>query len=178
MSDGLRAATSPTGGSDATTTVSVALAAVLILLMFPGGARALRRQGRRRRVRAGPGAAGWAWDELTDTAVDHGVRVRDTETPRELVARLEQLNGLVYPPAGDPGAALRRLLVAAERQRFGRPGAASAGASAALAADLDQVTRAIHAGASWPERIRAIVLPASLRRPSRVARNETLPADA
>ena len=178
VSDGLRAATSPTGGSDATTTVSVALAAVLILLMFPGGARALRRQGRRRRVRAGPGAAGWAWDELTDTAVDHGVRVRDTETPRELVARLEQLNGLVYPPAGDPGAALRRLLVAAERQRFGRPGAASGGASAALAADLDQVTRAIHAGASWPERIRAIVLPASLRRPSRVARNETLPADA
>ncbi|WP_166789718.1 hypothetical protein, partial [Cryobacterium fucosi] len=74
---------------------------------------------------------------------------------------------------------LRRLLVAAERQRFGRPGGDAPGAaSAGLAADLDQVTRAIHAGAPVPVRIRAIVLPASVRKPSRVARNESLPADA
>lgn len=176
---GLRAATAQTGDVDGARTVSAALAAVLILLMLPGGARALRRQGRRRRVRAGPGAAGWAWDELADTAVDHGTRVRDTETPRELVARLELLPGLDSPPTGDPVDALRRLLVAAERHRFGRPGADMPGeVSAGLVADLDQVTRAIHAGASWPVRIRAIVLPASLRRPSRVARNESLPVDA
>ncbi|TFD77770.1 transglutaminase TgpA family protein, partial [Cryobacterium fucosi] len=121
-SDALRAATAQTGDSAAARTLAAVLAAVLIVLMLPGGARALRRQVRRRRVRAGPGGGGWAWDEVTDTAVDHGVLVRDTETPRELAARLELLPGLSHPPAGYPADALRRLLVAAERQRFGRPG--------------------------------------------------------
>ena len=176
---GLGAADSSTGDNALTRTVSAALAALVLLLILPAAARMLRRQRRRRRVGAGPGAAACAWDELVDTAVDHGVRVRDTETPRELAARLELLPGLV--PAGEEEAvgALRRLLVAAERQRFGRPGTGQPGEVAAgLVRDLDAVIHAIHAGARGPVRIRALVLPASLRMPARTARNETVPADA
>ena len=179
LTNGLRSATAPTGDSGASRTLTAVLAAILVLLMLPGGTRAVRRQVRRRRVRTAPGGAGWAWDELTDTAVDHGVRVRDTETPRELAARLELVPGLAHPPAGDPADALLRLLVATECLRFGRPGAGTPGESSAeLAADLVQVTRAIHFAAPVPVRIRAILLPASVRRPSRAARNESLPADA
>ncbi|MDJ0322218.1 DUF3488 and transglutaminase-like domain-containing protein [Cryobacterium sp. PH31-AA6] len=176
---GLGAADSSTGDDALTRTVSAALAALVLLLILPAVARMLRRQRRRRRVGAGPGAAAWAWDELVDTAVDHGVRVRDTETPRELAARLEVLPGLVLAGEEDAVGALRRLLVAAERQRFGRPGTDQHGEVAAgLVRDLDAVIRAIHAGARGPARIRALVLPASLRMPARAARNETVPADA
>jgi transglutaminase-like putative cysteine protease len=177
--DGRQAAASPTVDSAGTRTASAVLAAILLMLMLPGAVRALRRQGRRRRSRAGPGRAAWAWDELIDTAVDHGVRVRDTETPRELAARLQLLPGLIPEGEDDAAGALGRLLVAAERQRFGPPGAATTDdGTADVAGDLDQVTRAIHAGEPGPVRIRAIVLPASLWRPSRAARNETVPADA
>lgn len=143
------------------------LALVLAVLLAPGGTRAIRRARRRYRIRSGRGGPADAWAELCDTAIDHGVRVSDTETPRELVARLSTLPGLAGGPGADPssdgGAALERLLVATERHRYDRPGRGEAPeAGAALADDLDRVIRTIHSGADRPARWRATALPASL----------------
>lgn len=162
--------------------VGLSLFLALAVLLAPGVVRALRRAGRSRRLRSGRGGAADAWAELTDTALDHGVPVRDTETPRELAGRVALLPGLSGPQgpqaeaqAEPAAAALERLLVAAERHRYARPGAERPEPGPALAEDLDTVIRAVRAGAEPRTRILASLLPASLwhavlwRRDSRTA---------
>ncbi|TFD77595.1 transglutaminase domain-containing protein [Cryobacterium sp. Sr8] len=147
------------------------LALVLALLLTPGVVRLARRLRRRRRILSGSGGPADAWAELADTAVDHAVRVRGTETPRELAGRLALrpglsgagLSGRGSPGAGsDAAAALERLLVAAERQRFARPGSEEQGTGPAVCHDLDLVIGAIRTDADTGTRIRAAALPASL----------------
>ncbi|TFB48179.1 transglutaminaseTgpA domain-containing protein [Cryobacterium tagatosivorans] len=158
--------------------IALSVALVLAVLLAPGVARLLRRLRRRRRILSWNDGAAEAWAELADTAVDHDVRVRDTETPRELAGRLALLPGLSGAEAAEPdaAAALERLLVAAERQRFARPGPGERGDGAAAWHDLDLVIRALRAGADTRTRIRASMLPASLwpavlgRRDSRTPR--------
>ena len=149
--------------------LSLILALVLLILLAPGGVRGLRRALRRHRIRSGIGGAAVAWAELTDTALDHGVQVRDTETPRELARHISTLEGVagasgVSGVAGeDVVAALWRLLVAEERHRYDRPGTGSApDAGAPLVHDLDRVIRAIHTGAELRTRLLATALPVSL----------------
>ena len=150
--------------------VGLSLFLVLALLLAPAAVRAVRRAGRTRRLRSGRGGAADAWAELTDTALDHGVRVRDTETPRELAARVRQLPGLSGPRGEaeaaaarpEPTAALERLLVAAERQRYARPGTEHPESGQGLDQNLDTVIRAIRASAEPRTRILASLLPASL----------------
>jgi transglutaminase-like putative cysteine protease len=151
------------------------LLGTLALLLLPAAVRVNRRMLRRRGILAGRSGAAEAWREVSDTAVDHGVFVRETETPRELAGRLRVLVGSEGGAAGSgagggaPAEALDRLLVGAERSRFGRPGGdvpTATGAQAALLlADLDLVLRGIHSGSDWRLRARATLLPASLWRP-------------
>ena len=142
--------------------VGVLLVLMLAVLLAPGVTRRVRRVLRRRRILSGRGGPPDAWAEITDTALDHGVPVRDTQTPRELAARLTELVG------GDGAVtaavhALDRLLVAEERHRYGRPGHGPAPeAGAMLVGDLAVVLRALHAGSAPRARALAIVLPASL----------------
>jgi len=146
--------------------IGLSLALVLALLLTPGAVRLSLRLRRRRRIRSGSGGPADAWVELADTAVDHNVRVRGTETPRELAGRLAlrpALSGGASPgPGSDASAALERLLVAVERQRFARPGSGVHGTGPALAHDLGLVIGAIRADADSRTRIRAAALPASL----------------
>ncbi|MEO6200608.1 MAG: transglutaminase-like domain-containing protein, partial [Cryobacterium sp.] len=146
--------------ADALLRVGLSLLLALVVLLTPGIVRAIRRTRRMRRLRSGQGGAEGAWIELTDCALDLGVPVRATETPRELAARLRQLPGLGAPL--EASAALGRLLVAAERERYARPGAAQPQPGPDLAGDLVLVTRAIRAGAEPRARIIASLLPASL----------------
>ncbi|TFC87781.1 DUF4129 domain-containing protein, partial [Cryobacterium sp. TmT2-59] len=78
------------------------LVGVIALLLLPAIGRVERRRQRRRRILAGRAGAAEAWQELTDLAVDHGIPVRATETPREFAARLRSLPGLA-PPGERPG---------------------------------------------------------------------------
>ncbi|WP_166785645.1 MULTISPECIES: DUF3488 and transglutaminase-like domain-containing protein [Cryobacterium] len=146
------------------------LVGAIALLLVPAAVRVIRRRLRRRVIVFGPGGAGEAWREVSDTAVDHGVEVRDTETPRELTARLRRLVGTRPGAVGDTDPesvveALDRLLVAAERSRYARSvGTGDSARTALLAADLDVVLRGIRSGSRWRVRVQAVLLPASLWR--------------
>ena len=151
------------------------LVGTLALLLLPAVFRVTRRTLRRRDIRSGRTGAVGAWREVTDTAIDHGLFVRETETPRELAARLRALIGSERGTvSGEEGSgagggtvaeALDRLLVRAERSRYGRPGGDAQNSQAALLlADLDLVLRGIHSGSGRRVRMRATLLPASLWR--------------
>jgi hypothetical protein len=93
------------------------------------------------------------WRELEDVALDLGLDVPDTDTPRGFAARL----------AGRPGVdaeALDRLLHRVEVARFARSSAA--GADADSVRDTMTLTDALRAGRPGADRWRARILPRSL----------------
>ncbi|MDY7544296.1 MULTISPECIES: DUF3488 and transglutaminase-like domain-containing protein [unclassified Cryobacterium] len=151
-----------TAGNDAGTPgrVALILGALVVLLAAPGGIRLLRRRRRRNDLARGTAGGAEAWRELVDTALDFGVIVRATETPREFAARIGALPGLTGTGGAAAGAALARLLAAAERHRYGRP--ADGAPQPELLGDLDTVSMRISMGATTGVRWRARLLPASL----------------
>ncbi|RIJ53816.1 DUF4129 domain-containing protein, partial [Clavibacter lycopersici] len=82
-------------------------------LAIPALLRRARRAGRLRALEAGDAPAGTAWREAEDQSVDLGIRVPDTESPRELGRRLAGDD----PSLADPVAL---LVTARERERFAR----------------------------------------------------------
>jgi transglutaminase-like putative cysteine protease len=122
---------------------------LLLVLAVPGVTRSVRR---RLRLRRAEHAVAPAWDELLDTAYDLGVPARPDATPREQAALL------ATAPGARP-AAVDRMLVAYERERFGRPGSEPA---PDVRADLHTATHALRAAAGRAARWRAAVLPRSL----------------
>ncbi|MBX0298694.1 DUF3488 and transglutaminase-like domain-containing protein [Cryobacterium sp. 1639] len=136
---------------------------LLILLLVPGVWRRWRARRRRLRLADGRADAAVAWQELTDTAVDHGVGVSDTLTARELSEGLLARRGVGDTP--EVTAALDRLLVATERTRYARRPAPAAAGDPRLLPDLDTVTRAVRGGSSRLDRLRAVLVPASLSSP-------------
>ncbi|MBT1634208.1 transglutaminase TgpA family protein [Clavibacter michiganensis] len=134
---------------------------VLALLAAPALLRRARRARRLRALAAGDAPAGTAWREAEDRAVDLGIRVPDTESPRELGRRLAGDD----PALRDPVA----LLVGArERERFARTDAPVDAATGAAQADaLVAIGAALGARAGRIDRLLALVAPRSLvrRRP-------------
>ncbi|HSP52784.1 MAG TPA: DUF3488 and transglutaminase-like domain-containing protein [Cryobacterium sp.] len=175
--DAQDAASSPADARGTILRLGLLLLGTLALLLLPAVVRMTRRMLRRREIRSGQSGSVKAWREVSDTAVDHGVVVRDTETPREFAARLRDLiESACGTQGGTQGssegtgtaaaAALDRLLVGAEQSRYGRPGGDEQQTRGAeLAADLDLVLRGIHSGSDRRLRVRATLLPASLWRP-------------
>ncbi|MDO4141860.1 transglutaminase TgpA family protein [Clavibacter michiganensis] len=134
---------------------------VLALLATPALLRRARRSGRLHALEPGAAAAGTAWLEVEDQAVDLGLRVPDTESPRELGRRLQGDD----PSLADP---IALLVTARERERFARADApVDAAAGAAQAAALVALGDALRARAGRVDRILALVAPRSLvrRRP-------------
>lgn len=134
----------------------VALASVLVLLLVPALVRWVLR---RRRLRPGAGPD-FRWREVVATARDLGMAVTPATTMREHASALaEQL-----PP--ELQRDLEQLVTTVERHRYGPPPAAGAtrvadpphvdGAAAAVVAGL-------LAGATPARRLRARLLPSSLR---------------
>ncbi|MFC5928575.1 transglutaminase TgpA family protein [Cryobacterium melibiosiphilum] len=147
----------------------------LIVVLVPGLLRGWRRRGRLRRIRAGQGAdagAADAWTELTDTALDLGVPVSRTDTPREVARRIADRIGASADPHPAAQAALERVLGRFERLRFARPApggnAAGAGsavlAEAVLAEDVLLVVGALLEASPRVARLRAALSPVSLAR--------------
>jgi len=133
---------------------------VLLLAALPATSRALVRTRRRRRIVQLRGTAPQAgveiaWSELEDTAWDHGLARRPSETPRGFVDHLVRSAALSDADA----AAAGRLAEACEQSRFAR----SLGTVGDLGADLAAVRAGLSRSAGLRARWRARVLPASTR---------------
>ncbi|WP_084021482.1 transglutaminaseTgpA domain-containing protein [Cryobacterium arcticum] len=132
-------------------------ALVAVILITPGVVRLLVRERRRHRIRSGRGGASAAWAEITDTALDHGIPVRDTDTPRKWADCLSI--------SATAEASLHRLVVVEERDRYAPAGKdAGPGNPVLLADDVDRVVRAIRTGVNLRTRAMAVAMPASLWR--------------
>ncbi|SDO76929.1 Transglutaminase-like superfamily protein [Klenkia soli] len=121
---------------------------VLALLAVPALARAAQR-----RRRLGTGAPGAVWDELLAVALDLGVPVRSTGTPRQLAADLVERVG----PAAAP--AVEALALALQGEVYAPPTAATGPTD--LATPAGEVSRALRRGAPTRARVRARLLPPS-----------------
>ncbi|MFD2092234.1 transglutaminaseTgpA domain-containing protein, partial [Blastococcus deserti] len=132
---------------------AVLLAAALV--GTPAGARALQR---RRRLAAG--TAGALWDELGATALDAGIRLQPTWTPRQSAREL----GAVLTRSGSSGGAgadaVLRLALAEEAASYG-PSTGTA-VHPDLSAGLHVARRALLASLPRRARLRARLWPASL----------------
>lgn len=120
---------------------------LLVLLLLPAGFRLVVRWRRMRAVRTGRDAAA-AWAEIRDTAHDHDWVAPDSETPRQLSARLAIV-------VGDDAVA--RLQSGVEAAAYDRPDS-----TAMTPEDVDDLRRAIASAATLRVRLRAIFLPPSL----------------
>jgi hypothetical protein len=153
-----------TSSRTAPRTFAVTGAIVLLILAAPGVAREIRR--RRRLSSSSPVPL---WHELEDVALDLGLDVPETDTPRGFAARLADRPGV------DPEA-LERLLRQVELARFAR--AFPSGPDADSIRDAMALADALRAGSQRADRWRARLLPRSLGpRPatSRVDADELVP---
>lgn len=137
--------------------LSLVVALLLVLLLLPAAARVVIRWRRMRRVREGDAAAAWA--EIRDTAHDHEWNAPDSETPRQLGARLAAVVG---------APAVETLKAGVESAAYDRPGSRTMAVE-----DVDALRRAIAAAAPLGVRLHAVFLP-----PSVVARFRGAPESA
>lgn len=153
-----------TSSRTAPRTFAVTGAIILMILAAPGVAREIRR---RRRLRSGSPVP--LWRELEDVALDLGLDVPDTDTPRGFAARL------AGRPEVDPET-LERLLHQVELARFAR--SFTSGPDTDDVRDAKALTQALRAGSRRADRWRGRLLPRSLGpRPatSRVDADELVP---
>lgn len=146
------------------------VALLLLLLAMPALLRVGIRAARIRRASIGP-IAPPLWEELRDTARDHGWVAADSETPRDFAARLaavvpEGELGGGRASGGPGGSPLSRLLSAVEHEVYASPGGGPAPDADARSwqavADLRAVRSAIGEAASRREQLRAVLLPPSI----------------
>ena len=124
----------------------------LLLAAVPAAWRWLRR---RRRLSATASVED-AWEELRDTARDLGIEWSDARTPRQAVAAVIDRNHLV----GDVAQAATRVGRVTERSRY----AATPPSTEGLSDDVSTVRTALLDRVDRSTRVRATLLPVSLRR--------------
>ena len=141
------------------------VAVVLVALISPASARSVVR--RRRLQTSGDAKLAHAvWREVRDDLADYGLSARPSESPRATAARVAAVVGL-DPQAGE---ALTRIVRAEERARY----AAAPLAAPTLRSDSAAVRRALSEQATWAERGRARLLPASVLAPVRTGLQHAL----
>lgn len=143
-----------TGEQTALPFAALALLALALVSFIPAVIGAARERALRARIRSGTSSAVAAWRSVLRTAVDLRIPVARTETPRETAAG-------IAAQVGDSGGALDRLLLAVEREQFGRDGGTDA---AALGDDHRAVIAALRRGSPRPTRLGARLYPRSLWR--------------
>ncbi|MFF9686267.1 DUF3488 and DUF4129 domain-containing transglutaminase family protein [Streptomyces sp. NPDC014623] len=147
-------------GTPAGTAVLWVLGA-LLLLTLPLAPMLWRIRARGRRLGSSGGrtaadaAAGVmaAWQEITDTAWDHGIAPDESQTPRKAAARVVRLGGLDGPSA----AAVHRVAGAVEQVLY----APEPGAVPAPAGDVRDVRAGLRASAGRWGGLRATLAPRS-----------------
>ncbi|WP_392466732.1 transglutaminaseTgpA domain-containing protein [Arsenicicoccus cauae] len=139
-----------------TLTLGLLLVAAIALAVAPLRAARARR---RRLARAGtPAAAVEAhWTSLAEQLHDLGLGPPTGLTPRALAGHYDR-----YALLPDDGKrALTRVLSAVERARYAPPGASASPRQ--VAADVQVVRRTFARTRSWPQRLRAVLLPTAGR---------------
>ncbi|MGA5041028.1 transglutaminase TgpA family protein [Streptomyces capoamus] len=137
----------------------IAVGALLVLavpltpLLWRKRVRALRLGGHARDARGVAEHTLAAWQELTDSAWDHGIPPDESLTPRKAADRIVRL-GRLDPAAG---SAVHRLADAVEQVLYAPAPRPAAGA----AQDVRRVTEGLRAGAGSGTRLRALFLPRS-----------------
>jgi transglutaminase-like putative cysteine protease len=135
----------------------VVLLVLVLLLVAPGLIRAATRRRRWHAASHDAGRAHAAWRELTSDLTDHGLGGQPSESPRASASRITAAASL------DPAAreAIGRIAAAEEKARYARlPGGGDT-----LRADTAIVRRALARNASWVQRWRARLMPASTLAP-------------
>ncbi|WP_369143763.1 DUF3488 and DUF4129 domain-containing transglutaminase family protein [Streptomyces sp. R44] len=148
-------ASSDGSGPDLRTVLLVSLA-VLLLVALPLLPLFWRTRVRSRRLGPGGGGALAVWEEINDTAWDHGVEPDDSLTPRKSAARIVRLGEL----RGESADAVHRVARAVEEVLYApRPRPV-----ADLASEAGRVRVGFHAGADRITRLRALLAPRSATR--------------
>jgi len=154
------AGTTPFDGPAAETTADQwrarGLVAVVVLALVLAAVPAAWRWLRRRRRMSATASVEDAWEELRDTARDLGIEWSDARTPRQAVARVIERQHLSGPVA----EAATRVGRVTERSRY----AATPPSTEGLTDDVSTVRTALLDRVDRPTRLRATLLPASLRR--------------
>jgi transglutaminase-like putative cysteine protease len=133
------------------------LGALAVLALVAAAVPAVWRWMRRQRRLSADAGVEDAWSELRDTARDLGLPWSDASTPRQAVAAVVVGQRLT----GDAAAAATRIGRTTERSRYA-PVAPSDGS---VARDVATVRSALMSRAEVRTRLRALLLPTSLRRP-------------
>jgi hypothetical protein len=133
------------------------LALVVVGLLLSAVPAAWRWVRRRRRL-SGTASVEDAWEELRDTALDLGIEWSDARTPRQAVAGVIEREHLT----GTAAEAATRVGRITERSRYAPVPPSTEG----LVQDVGAVRTAMLERVDRPARLRATLLPASLRRSS------------
>jgi len=126
---------------------------ILLALSIPAFVRELRRRQMLVSARAGDAAA--AWLAVQDAAIDLGIDVPASETPRTLGTRLVEQHGA-------PAAEMSLLISAIERASYAPGGKHAFWQGDALADSATTVRAAMLASADTPRRLLALLVPRSL----------------
>ncbi|MFF8292086.1 DUF3488 and DUF4129 domain-containing transglutaminase family protein [Streptomyces sp. NPDC016309] len=137
--------------------VAAGVVAVVLLPLLPMLWRSRVRARRLGRAGRGPEDVAArtlaAWEEVLDTAWDHGIAPDDSRTPRKTAERIVLLGELDGPPA----EAVHRVAGAVEQVLYApRPGHV-----AGLAEDAARIRAGLAAGSGRVGRLRALLLPRS-----------------
>ena len=126
---------------------------ILFALTIPALIRELRR--RQMLAAARSGDAGAAWLTVQDAAIDLGIEVPASETPRRFGTRLVQQHGA-------PTAEMSQLISAIERTSYAPGGKHAYGQGGAMADAAIAVRAAMIASVHSPRRLLALLVPRSL----------------
>ncbi|MFB7366253.1 transglutaminaseTgpA domain-containing protein [Streptomyces hydrogenans] len=146
--------TSSGGGTDLLKAAGWTLAA-LVVLALPLVPFLWRTRARAKRLAPSGGALA-VWQEIGDTAWDHGLEPDEAQTPRRTAERIVRAGEL----SGEAAEAVHRVARAVEETLYAPAPRAVAG----LAEDARRVRAGFHANASRAVRIRALLAPRSAAR--------------
>jgi transglutaminase-like putative cysteine protease len=139
---------------------TLGILAVLLLVGAPGVIRISIRRRRVDRIRSGIDPAGWAWQELRETAKDLGVDARESSTPRELAAQLSAYLAVAPKRTAKAAAALADLEALVVDEVYGVPAYRYNGEQ--MADELNTVLRGLRRATPLGRRLAATLVPPTL----------------
>jgi transglutaminase-like putative cysteine protease len=134
--------------------------AVLLLVAAPAIIRISIRRRRVDRIRQGFDPAGWAWQELRESARDLGLDARESSTPNELGSQLAAYLALAPKRTAKATAALAALQLLVEDEVYGLPAYRYNGEQ--MADELHTLLQGLRRATAPMNRLAATIVPPTL----------------
>ena len=134
--------------------------AIVLLLATPATIRIVVRRRRLDRIRQGIDPAGWAWQELRETARDLGVDARESSTPSELASQLAAYLASAPRRTERARIALLQLHELVEAEAYGVPAYRYNGEQ--MADELATILSGLRRATGLGHRITATIVPPTL----------------